>query len=380
MLNTVKILAGESRYDVWRHWQTALAEAFRERHVRADVIPIADLETSAGEDGLISLGFNLVRAWNPRTEPIHHLAWLVDHPIYHNAFFHSDAVGIRVNKERCVVGSVDRNWLEFARQAYGFAHVHHLPHATVLPRPVPPDWRGRDLDVVFFGSLEDPGALFERVREEAGRLWPMVEAFLRRFACDDSAAAELGLLQLLAGIGCKGLEAVKMVETLFPPLDMYRRFLGRANLLRGIGSAPVHVYGAGPWDGAGLPDNIHLHPPLPYAEVLQTMARAKVLLNHTPTLRSGGHERIFDAIASGCAVVTTGSAFLAAEFGANAAMVRLGNDGAGAEAGIRALLEDPARAAAAVREAQGVVWARHRMANRVDRILGILAERWPGAF
>jgi hypothetical protein len=116
----------------------------------------------------------------------HHLAWTVDHPVYHGLFFLHEESRLPVNESRCLLAVVDRGWLEFARELYTFPHVFFLPHATALESFVRPAWSDRPYDVVLFGSVHNPEAKLKELRDlvsaqNAQPVWPMLQQLTEEF-------------------------------------------------------------------------------------------------------------------------------------------------------------------------------------------------------
>jgi hypothetical protein len=171
-----------------------------------------------------------------------------------------------------------------------------------------------------------------------------------------------------------------MMNAFFPTMDSYFRCLDRLDLLRSIRHQTVHVFGMGAWHDLSLPKNVIIHEELNYNDVLATLRQTRILLNHTPTLRGGAHERIFDGLLAGCRVVTTSSDFLAREFRNSGGLCFYDRQQYGA---IDRILETelnrqdmPTRQ----RDAQQRVLNRHTMAQRCRQIQALVTQRWPEAF
>ncbi len=376
MFNEIRMLEGQSRYDVFRQWQHALQHGFNALELRAPVVETA-LDTSyAGPSDFLTMGFNLVRKWTAANSTLPHFAWLVDHPVYHAMFFMPGASGMPANHDACLLGSVDYTWVRFAREVYGFPHIHFLPHGGSLNLARVPNWERRPLDVVFFGSCEDFETLTAELRTSAKALYPALQPLEQDFHYGLQQSLDEQVWRTARGLFANTEQALFFLNAFFPLLDRLHRCRDRCATLQSISRHEVHVYGAGPWDQARLPDNFVVHPAVSYAEAIEIMGKAKVLLNHTPTLNGGAHERIFDALLSGCYVLTTPSDYLkhempflpAVRFFRPEKRALLDNT-------IEALLNDPGNRDR-IRMSQALVMKKHHMFQRARVIVELIKERW----
>ncbi|CCB85018.1 putative uncharacterized protein [Parachlamydia acanthamoebae UV-7] len=103
---------------------------------------------------------------------------------------------------------------------------------------------------------------------------------------------------------------------LLTELEKYVKGEDRVKLIKGVKDAEVHVFGSADgqfdWDAClqGTPENVILHSEVPFPEAINLMKRAKILLNSTPFMKSGAHERIFSGIACGALVITAENNYL----------------------------------------------------------------------
>ncbi|MBI3987199.1 MAG: glycosyltransferase family 1 protein [Lentisphaerae bacterium] len=373
MLDEFRILNGQSRYDVFAVWQEALAKAFKEAGWPVTIAPVQTPVPAGGRR--VSFGFNLVRNWSRSAMTMRHVAWLVDHPVYHGAVLAPQISRLPVNLENCLFGSVDSHWTRFAAGVYAVPNLCCWPHATVMDSVTEPDWSGRRYDVVFFGSLESPDSISGELRRKAGAFTPVLEALLEAVQDRDECLDER-VWTALRAVGREGDAARVALNVFFPLVDLVYRNRQRLRLLKAV-RRPIHVFGSGPWRDAGLPDTIHWHDPVPYAEALRIMSEARIVINHTPTLHGGAHERIMDAIACGCYVFTTPSDFVESEFGGSGGLcVYRAGDAPWVGEKIDAALADP-DSPARVAKAQKVLAARHRMRHRAKAIMEALRTCWP---
>jgi hypothetical protein len=369
---------GESRYDIFDVWLSALELAFRERGVRTERGWAERPEPGLAGPGL-SLGFNMTRAWSIRNLDVYHVAWLVDHPAFAADLFFPQIKRIPVNLERCLISVVDEGRLDFAQKVFGLPHACLLPHPCVAPVVEPDNWGGRSPVMLMFGSIVNPALVKTGLQQEARHLWPVIEPFMG----DLPEAAVNQLDQLVwsavsAAIPNKA-QAIMLMNAFFPQIDIYHRNALRLKMLRLIRTHEIHVYGHGAWAELELPPNVRVFPSVPYQQALTLMRQHRWVLNHAPTLSRGTHERVLDAAASGCGVITTYSSYLEREFTVHGSICFVATDSLSLDAEIaelKAWPDWPGRVAAT----QSVIKRRHRIEHRVDDLIKALQDRWPAAF
>lgn len=376
MFTRVRIVDGQSQYDIFCIWGKSALKAFREMGIPADSMSVSESMRFVDEDTL-TIGFNMSRTWAVENVRQYHFAWLVDHPVFHAEYFMPDVQKIPVNQNRCIAGCVSEAWTTCGRILYPGRTLHFIPHASSLFEAHEPDWDNRILDVVFFGSIQHPEALLELLKEKSGRFWPFIASVMNAHTSAATyQAPDYLLLDALLAQKLDTAQTIIMMNAFFPMIDQYFRNLKRLELLRGITKTPVHVFGNGPWRRLGLPDNVMVHESVPYREALGIMRQSKILLNHTPTLMGGAHERIFDAISNGCSVVTTWSDYLKNQLGTDSG-VRfydpLHPDGV--EDILTAVLDTPDKGEIG-RHAQEIVLRHHTMRNRVRDIWELANNTW----
>ncbi|MDD2236610.1 MAG: glycosyltransferase [Kiritimatiellae bacterium] len=365
------LLDGSSGYDVFRHWLGRLSDAFRGFGEEAQIIPCMmedDLELGEGD---VTFGFNLIRNWSARTAMRRHVVWMVDPPPYHGHLFSHALSRMPVNPERCCVGCVDRNWVSFAQKAYGYSNIFFLPHASSALQATPPGDSGRDLDVVFLGSLQSPEGIMERIQMQAGQNAPLLNELVAQLNQAGSVVS-LGqtLLNLTQTLHLPEDKKQIFINVFYPLLDQYFRNQDRIRLLSSITGCTVHVFGQGDWASVNWPDHLVLHEAIPYHEAFDVMRRTKVIINHAPTHTGGAHERIFDALMCGASVMTTPSSYVQEEFGSSCG-VGLLQPGGPAGAALKEQLMDSDRPDQ-VRAGQSIVQSGHLMKHRAE----ILLERF----
>jgi len=108
-------------------------------------------------------------------------------------------------------------------------------------------------------------------------------------------------------------------ELVFDDLEAYLGGKSRVELVQSIEEATVHIVGSQPKQGGwknyiGHKKNINVHPPVPFSEAIELFKQAKIVLNCTPEIKQGAHERIFSALACGAAVLTLETPYIKEQF------------------------------------------------------------------
>lgn len=380
----IGIIGGRSGYDVFAGWQAALAVGFRRAGVEARVLnPSRAEDVIESKRAPVTMGFNLIREWTAGNISQPHFAWMVDQPVYHASFFRPKHTGTKTSPHLVSVGSVDIKWTMFARQIYGFEHTHFLPHAASGIPAGMSAWGDRAGEPVFFGTLKNPAGFREKLRtkaaESAPGIWPLLEKIMAEYGYETGAPLDWFVWSMLSGMKWPEETALMFLERFFPLLDQFHRYKSRIETLRAAAAKiAVRVYGEADNDLPALPAGARLLGPVRHSEALEIMAHSKLLINHSPTLGGGGHERVFDALARGTAVVTTRSDYLEKEMGRDAGVSFCG---APSEwpAAIETALNAPDTREQAARGGE-ITAARHTMANRAAEILAILRARHPDVF
>lgn len=376
-LSGIRILGGNSRYDIFAHWQQALCAAFQRRGVPAELMDIGAELGRGKDDAAVSIGFNLVRHWDGALEQRKHIAWSVDHPVFNQFFFEKcdRNPGFGDNTELL---QVDRSRCAVAEKCFGRPRVHFLPHPAVAPSADLSRWSERSYDAVFFGSLADCEPYREqlsvRVAEHLPQLGPYIEQIFAHYSFENCGPLDQVYWHLLVeDLGMNKATARKVFVRTFELLDLYFRSKHRIEFFKSISTCRVHVFGQGPWEKY-TSDNVIVHSPVRYAEALEIMKQTKVLLNHAPTLYDGSHERVLDGINSGCRIISTPSRYLEEEFGGqgNILFCELGQ-----ESHLDELLSDALNTHAADLEpGQQRIAAAHSMDVRVEQLLFLMRQRW----
>lgn len=193
-----------------------------------------------------------------------------------------------------------------------------LPHAADNDFSTPISGE-RPYDIVFFGTAI-PRNIGESMLIDFPL--PIQEAVLRAvdlnlsnpFASHYDSLIES--LRMDPKINREMLESVDL-SRLMQLVEMRVRAQDKIELLKAFKEHKVHIFGAGIFDASWselVKGNFEFHPEVSFEEVLKIMSQSKIVLNSSPTIRFGGHERIFYAYQMGALPFTTFSPYISEEF------------------------------------------------------------------
>lgn len=243
---------------------------------------------------------------------IPHVACLVDSP---NRFFSL------VKSPFNIIACVDRHFCQIFQDMH-FSNVLFLPHA--IDRTINPHLEGGPLyDILMLNSFID----YETLRQSwSAKYSPALAKTLEEAAELAMSDSDLPYMQAFVQTMDHHLRGGKKIDpshldyaSLLEDLETYIVGKSRVDLLKAIDDATVHIYGSAAgkvtWKKyLGNKSNIKIHPSVSFKEALELMKRTKILLNCTPQMKHGSHERIFNGLASGAAVLTLETPFMREHF------------------------------------------------------------------
>lgn len=281
---------------------------------------------------------------------------IVDHPLTHPHLAQAGA--------NTVLGCIDAAHARI--RGHSPAPTVFVPHGG--PEPAPRrDWRERDIDILFIGHVDRPRPIstpLEAVAQQAG-----------------GRAAELGgdpfdhLCPALAQAGGP-LESLSRADFayLLSLCSNHAQMLQRMAVLRSFRAGRgLHVVGEMPPElAAGLPAGATVHGPTDsFDDLYAMMGRAKVLVNICGKFPHGSHERVWYAMAAGCAVVTNRTGFLEQSFAHGRHIAYFDHADQAGPLAEDLLAED--RAEALADAAQPLYLAGHTWEERAYRMLAAMA-------
>lgn len=240
---------------------------------------------------------------------IPHVAYIIDPPNHFFSLGHSP---------RTIVASIDRDFCNFFRGLH-CQHVLFSPHAIDKNLMAPAEEK-RIYDVLMLSSFID----YEAVRNNWKKLYsPALCEVLNEAAEITLSDTHTSFIQAFVQALDHALKASKPIDPLqlnlpelFDEIELYVRGVDRIELVKALQGIPVHIFGSGNtkenWKKyLGKNDqHIILHDAISIEEAENLMRKSKIVLNSSPRIKNGAHERLFAGLACGAAVVSNDNAYV----------------------------------------------------------------------
>ncbi len=161
----------------------------------------------------------------------------------------------------------------------------------------------RDIDISFFGNIVDPVELMLKAKgtfssEVFQSVSNMIDYLLKN--------PEVSHLELLTRyLGHYSIDHIKnQPYPIFCAIEYALRSLDRIYLLKNITKYPIHLYGKPRWERGWKEifkghSHIKVLGEVSYDKSIELMARSHLVLNSSPHLRHGIHERVFYSLLMG---------------------------------------------------------------------------------
>lgn len=299
-------------------------DAGKERQSKAELL---DLLACGNNEGAAhsfacvtfnNLGYNLdledgSNLWDAYEIP--YINILMDHPFHYER-------PLQRAPETSVVLCTDRNHVSYIRRY--FKHIQRtdfLPHAGVELGAKHKPLLERGIDVLYAGAL--PIYTVSRmipdlhaIREVDGE--DMAQEVLRELVHHPEQTTE-AVIEAYLKDRCEGIapERVREIIVQMRFIDSYATSFFREQAVRILVESGIRVtaYGTG-WNQCDWSDNPYLdyRGKVLAPEILPLMNDAKIVLNTMTWFKAGAHDRIFNGMLAGAAVVTDDSAYLRREF------------------------------------------------------------------
>lgn len=226
-----------------------------------------------------------------------------------------------VSSGKTIAACVDEASVSFF-EGLGFGRAFFLPHG--VDRDLNADGGNhRDYDVVMLGSCID----YEGIRNSWKEKYPAPLRQVMEEAAEESLKnPSLPYYRIFVdtlnsavrndtGVNIAGLDYLAVLED----IEMYLRGKDRIEMVRAVKNAKVDVFGTADgkagWDHyLGGKKNVVIHDPVPFEQVLSIMKHSKIVLNSSPWIYRGVHERILSGIACGALVITNENPYLKEQF------------------------------------------------------------------
>ena len=264
-----------------------------------------------------NMGYNLeengVNVWERYEIP--YINILMDHP------FHFERP-LREASGTSIVLCTDRNHVKYLRRYYkNIQQVDFLPHAGIELGRKHKVLKDRKIDVLYAGALPiyTVADMIPSLDEMYGLdLQDMMQDVLRDLVTHSEKTTEQAIEEYVQSVG-RGLseEELRNVIIHMRFLDSYATSFFREQAVRILVENGIHVtaYGVG-WDRCEWSSNPYLNygGKVMAPQILPLMNDSKVVLNTMTWFKAGAHDRIFNGMLAGAAVVSDDSTYLQREF------------------------------------------------------------------
>lgn len=288
----------------------------------------------SGETGLYGDEWKTGNLWDEYELPVYNM--VVDHPLYYHK-------AIALRPKRYVQLSIDFNHIQYmkrffpevnASSAYESAKSdkteicvardedYFLPLGGTginLNREIVPDkdylpLDERPIDVIFTGNYTPPQT-FEKYLVNMD---PDSRAFFHQLVREnidrpDEITERLLEEKLIREAVAYDTDSLRAVMPNLMYVDLSVRFFYRAKVITTLADngIKVHTYGAG-WNLAECkkPENIVIHGNVDSRKCLDMLSQSKLSVNVMPWFKRGAHDRIFNSMLNGAAVVSDGSEYI----------------------------------------------------------------------
>ncbi len=301
------------------------------------------------------------------------VAFLVDHPIIHQ---------IRIKRNHCfnyLALNVDKYWVDFARKHYLTINDNQfVPHAGSKAKNVIP-YKARKYGVVQIGGYLSSWQVLQKLMRSRGeKHFKFSMKVIEIFLSQETVSLEDTLIQAfdMPEFEFTDQEKWEITERFYLEDDFiraYAREMAVKTLLES--KIDVHVFGE-KWDeylGNNM-EYLHIHNSVDYLEALDVMANSKIVLNVTPTLNYGAHERIFSAMMNGAICLTNQSLYLR-ETGLDQELVMYSiSEMSDLPEMVRMLLSHEDQAEAIANHAMEIALKDHTWSNRARQVIAIVNQ------
>lgn len=296
---------------------------------------------------------------------IPHVACLTDAPTHYFSLIKSP-----LN----IITCVDKNFCKVFTDVR-FPNVLFMPHAA--NHALTSSTAEKKYDVLVLNSFIDYEAIHEAWQK---RYSPELCNVLDEAVEITFSDYQKPYLQAFIDTLDKHLRAGKQIdprqidyEIILDELEAYIGGKNRMDMLKSIEEAQVHVFGTNPegWKKhLGSKKNIQVHDPVPFKEALKLMQQAKIILNCTPEIKQGMHERILNGLVCGAAVLALETPYLKENFKDGENILLFSNrNWKGLNEKIQIYLKDDSKRAKIVENGRQLVLKEHTWDQRAAMLL-----------
>jgi hypothetical protein len=294
---------------------------------------------------------------------------MVDHPMYYYRQLHTE-------NHNWTLCCVDRDHCRFVERFYpGYGKVHFLPLAGTKLEEIPME--DRPIDLLFAGNYVALSDLLPKIDGMDAESRDYYFSIAKELIAHPNRAIDEVILEYL-GRDFPEADSREFLPVMYSMvfIDLYVRSCFRREIVCSLAEAglPLTVIGKD-WEKSGCkkPENLHQTGQLDSRGCLSYMQQSKLSLNIMPWFKDGAHDRIFNAMLQGCAVVTDSSRYLDEILidGENAILYSLEQREELPEL-IGDALRSPARLADIASQGYRTAQGAHTWAHRAEYILNIM--------
>lgn len=310
----------KSQYGVMHRFTEELAQAFTRQGVQCRILHAQRDKPGEFIDDLLNDRPDCTLSFNgllPDEEghfladmlKLPHIACLIDSP---NHFFEL------AKSKYTIITSIDRDFCEFF-------HGLHCPNVLFLPHAVDKDLTPslsdkKIYEVMMLGSFTDYAAIRSQWKKKYSPSLCKVMDHAAEITLSEPKISYIQAFVLALDQALKDSQPIDPVTLnlpdIFDEIESYVRGKDRIELVKAIKDTTIHVVGTDNtevnWKKFLGTDGSHIvtHKAVSYEESLKLMKQSKIILNSSPCYKNGAHERIFNGLACGAAVITSDSLFV----------------------------------------------------------------------
>jgi hypothetical protein len=233
------------------------------------------------------------------------LVQLIDHPVIHESY-------LRMDQYRTAWAVVARHHVPLARELVGGGPTTFLPHGGPgLPSPRPSVPSARAIELLFCGNIRGAVPL-EDVTAQVGLSDPSLHRAVEA-AVEAHIEAHIPLsTALIENFRRIGFPQDRVqFSRIYGAIDGWVVAEQRRAMLAALpADSKLVLCGTVPSD-LRLPNATQVRGPITFADFLDLLGNARILLNSRTTFRDGAHERVFYGLSRGAAVITDSREYLA---------------------------------------------------------------------
>lgn len=296
---------------------------------------------------------------------IPHVACLVDSP---NHFFSL------IRSPYNIICCVDRFSCDFFK---GMKHenVIFLPHGIEKNISFQPE-KSREYDLLAPTSYID----YEAIAKKWNELSPALSKILHSAAEIALSSGNATYVEAVVESLQKGNNSPQTIQQLdfvelLDQLEMYIRGYERVHLIKAIKNTKIDIFGAGHsksiWQRhLGKDNNVVIHEPVPFEQMLDLMKNSKIVLNSCPWIKYGTHERTLAGLACGAAVLTDSNPYMQQYFtDKQSILFYSGNDLSHLDSEVSSVIKNENLRQTIAKNGRDIVLQSHTWDNRAAQLI-----------